>query len=938
MEWHSMNERETANALKTDLRQGLSAAEAAGRLQQYGKNSLRSRKHGGVIVKFFSQFADFMVLILLAAAGVSFFTAFAGDGDLTEPVMILLIVILNALVGTVQECRAEKAIDALKKLSAPHAVVIRGGKTVRIASEELVPGDLLCVEAGDLVCADARLIDSTSLKAEEAALTGESVPTEKLHGVILSGDAAPADRSNMIYSSTFITTGHGRALVVATGMQTQVGKIAEMINSEESPRTPLQKSLAKTGKILGLAALGICVVIFLLGMFQQVPPLEMFMIAISLAVAAIPEGLPAVVTIVLALGVRKMALHRAIVRHLPAVETLGSAGVICSDKTGTLTQNKMTVAALHTASGSVSAHSPLGSRLVTMAALCCNSRLRQQAGSFSADGDPTEAALVCAAAGIGQLKDRLDSEMPRVTEYPFDSTRKRMLTVHRLPTGGYRTIAKGAPDILLPLCTGQQTSSGHIPLHAADKKRLLSQNEALAAKAMRVLAVAYRDSAVPPDSVEKAESGLIFCGLIGMTDPPRPQAKSAVSRCKKAGILPVMITGDHLVTAKAVAAELGIFTPDSKAITGAELDRMEQPELEKVITSYSVFARVSPAHKVRIVKAFQSTGAVVAMTGDGINDAPALKCADIGCAMGKSGTDVAKNAADMILTDDNFATIVEAVEQGRGIFANIRKTVHFLLSSNIGEILTVLCAFLMHLPSPLLAMQLLWVNLVTDSMPALALGVEPAEPDVMERRPDSRSHSIFGGGAARSIVIEGCFIGALAFLAFTIGRVFFDGSGEPVTARTMTFAVLSLSQLVHAFNLRSHHSLFKVGLFGNMKLVGAFLLGCIMQVSVISIPFLASMFRTVPLSPLQWLIVSILSLLPLLIVETEKAAASCRSRSRRRRACAPNHAPVYSKIKHNVANADFLPPPPRPLAGRLPAASSNFFNPLLYYSTRAYSS
>ncbi len=856
MDWHSMDCQTTAQTLKTDVQKGLSAAQVRSRLDKYGRNTLSQQKKTSILIKFLSQFKDFMVLILLLAAAVSFMTAWlSGDGDFIDPIMILLIVAVNAAVGTVQECRAEKAIDALKKLSSPHAKVIRNGKTVTVSSDELVPGDILCIDTGDMIAADCRLLDSTSLKAEESSLTGESVPSDKHHDVILPSSAAPADRDNMLFASSFVTSGHGTAVVTETGMNTQVGKIARMIDSESTPDTPLQKSLAKTGRILGIAALLICVVIFVLGLIQNVPPLEMFMIAISLAVAAIPEGLPAVVTIVLALGVRKMALHRAIIRHLPAVETLGSAGVICSDKTGTLTQNRMTVAEVF---------SDNRQQTLSLAALCNNSTLKTTAHGFQADGDPTETALVIACAEAGSKKNDLEHTYERVREIPFDSVRKRMVTVHRLPKGGYRVIVKGAVDMLLPLCR----------LDGGMKSRIAAKNNALAQQAMRVIAVAYRDCSAMPSDTE-AESGLTFSGLIGMTDPPRPQAKSAVAMCRKAGIHTVMITGDHIATARAVAKEIGIFRDGDKAMTGSELDLLPQKELERDIFQYTVFARVAPEHKVRIVKAFQARGMVTAMTGDGVNDAPALRCADIGCAMGISGTDVAKNAADMILTDDNFATIVEAVEQGRGIFENIRKTVHFLLSSNIGEILTVLCAFLCRLPSPLLAIQLLWVNLVTDSLPALALGAEPADPDIMQQKPD-KEHGIFSGGAGRSIVIEGCFIGALAFLAFTIGRLFFDSTAEPVIGRTMTFAVLSLSQLVHAFNLRSEHSLFRTGFLGNKKLVGAFLAGALMQVSVISVPVLANVFQAVPLNGIQWLIVALLSFVPLAVVEIEKLLAKNR--------------------------------------------------------------
>lgn len=870
MQWHNISAKEAVRILKTDEKQGLTNAQAAKRHERYGKNILRAKKKQSIIIKFLMQFTDFMVLILLAAAGISFAVAMVSeDGDLIDPIMILLIVIVNAIIGTVQECRAEKAIEALKKLSAPHARVLRNGKTLSVPSEDVTVGDILLVEAGDLVPADARLIDSVSLRAEEAALTGEAVPSEKQADIILNSDTPAGDRCNMIYSSTCVSSGHGKAVVTDIGMDTLVGKIASMLDEGESPQTPLQQSLAKTGKILGLCALGICALIFALGLIQKTPPLDMFMISISLAVAAIPEGLPAIVTIVLAMGVRRLAAKRAVIRKLPAVETLGRADVICSDKTGTLTQNKMTVESLSSAEGTVSAASPEGAFLLSLLSLCNNSELTRKSSGFSADGDPTETALVIAAANAGHDKNRLDRQYPRIKEIPFDSHTKIMLTLHKLPDGKFRTIAKGAPDVLLSHCSSVHTAAGTKQMTAQKSSKLLALNDKLASQGIRVIAAAYKDGSTAPSEREMTE-GLTFCGFAGMSDPPRQQVYGAVAQCRKAGIRIIMITGDHIATAKAIAEKLKIMKPGDKAATGAQLDQMTDEQLRREIGKYSVFARVSPEHKVRIVKALRSTGAVTAMTGDGVNDAPALKCADIGCAMGLSGTDVAKGAADMVLTDDNFATIVNAIEEGRSIFDNIRRTIHFLLSSNIGEILTVLWAFLLRLPSPLLAIQLLWVNLVTDSLPALALGAEGAAKDIMERPPDKNKKGIFTRNSVRSIIIEGCFIGALAFLAYTIGRVFFDHGGDPVTGRTMTFAVLSMSQLVHSFNLRSEKSLFRTGISGNPKLIGAFFTGAIMQISVISIPPLAGVFKAVPLSPLCWMIVAALSLAPLVIVETEK--------------------------------------------------------------------
>lgn len=868
--WHSLSSAKTAEILKSDIQKGLSNTEAEKRREIYGKNLIQQKKKENILIKFLSQFSDFMVLILLAAAGISFVTALLSEeGDFVDPIMILLIVILNAVIGTAQEYKAEKAVDALKKLSAPHVKVIRNHKEIILPSEDIVPGDILILSAGDMMCADARIIEATALKAEESSLTGESVPADKSADVILSLETPPADRCNMLYSSTVIASGHAKAIVTETGMDSRVGKIAAMLDEGESPRTPLQKSLAKTGKTLGICAIVICAVIFGLGILQKIPALEMFMISISLAVAAIPEGLPAIVTIVLAMGVRKMAKHRAIVRKLPAVETLGSANVICSDKTGTLTQNKMTVAALANTVGKISANSNEGKFLLKLLTLCSNAEIKKNSSKLSIAGDPTEKAIVSAAAETGLFREELEKNFKRINEIPFDSKRKRMTTIHKLDTGNYMIITKGAPDILLGLCKYIKTPNGLQPMDKIMLTKLSSQNNQMAEKAMRVIAAAYQDTSQAPD-IKNAEKDLIFCGFIGLTDPPRPQAKNAVALCKKAGIKTVMITGDHIITAKAIAKELGIYSGNDKAATGAELDKIPQEELIRHIFEYSVFARVSPEHKVRIVKAFQSAGAVAAMTGDGVNDAPALKCADIGCAMGLSGTDAAKSAADMILTDDNFATIVSAVGQGRGIFENIKRTVHFLLSSNIGEILTVFCAFLMRLPSPLLAIQLLWVNLVTDSLPALALGAEPTPPDIMEHKPQKANQGIFSKNAILSIITEGCFIGALAFLAYTIGRVFYDGNTDPITGRTMTFAVLSFSQLVHSFNLRSEQSLFKTGFTGNPKLILSFFTGIFMQVSVISIPALSAIFKTVPLNSVQWLITAGLSLTPLIIVEIEK--------------------------------------------------------------------
>ena len=865
MELYSQSREEAVQTLGTDPARGLNQRECQRRLEQYGKNELRPAKRRGLPARFFSQFQDLMVLILLAAAAVSFAVSWVrGDGEYVDSLIILAIVVCNAVIGTVQEVRADRAIQALKKLSSPHAWVIREGRRQRVESSQLVPGDLVVLQAGDLVPADLRLLKSAELKIEESALTGESVPAEKDAGARCPQNAPLGERKNMAFASTGVASGAGVGVVAATGMDTAMGRIAHMLEHEQSPQTPLQQRLKRMGKVMGVGVVLICAVIFLLGLFQQRPPLEMFMIAISLGVAAIPEGLTAVVTIVLAMGIKRMAQKRAIVRHLPAVETLGSTQVICSDKTGTLTQNKMTVVAFSSARGEERLDSPAAQFALELATLCSDA---QEVGE-KITGDPTETAFLRACK---RGKGELEGCYPRVGEIPFTSARKRMTTAHRLPEGGFRLIAKGAPDVLIARCT-QLLHGGEIrPLTGAMKAKLLSDNSRLAERALRVLAVAYRDVSALPSDDRESESQLIFCGLIAMEDPPRSGVKEAVAQCKRAGILPVMITGDHAATALAIGQRLGIAESPSQVMTCPELDRLDDGALSKKVFQYRIFARVSPEHKVKLVRAFQQRGMVVAMTGDGVNDAPALKAADIGCAMGKNGTEVAQSAADMVLTDDDFSTIVAAVREGRGIYQNIRKTVHFLLSCNIGEILVVFVAFLLRAPTPLLAIQLLWVNLVTDSFPALALGADPIQGNVMEQPPHKREEGVFSGGVGFAVAVEGCLVGALALLAYTIGRAFFDyDPAAPAIGRTMAFCVLSLSQLVHSLNMRSEHSVLKLGLLSNRKLVAACGFCAILMVSVVLFPPLSALFQTTALTALQWLVVAALSLCPLLVVEGEK--------------------------------------------------------------------
>lgn len=869
MNWWQMETKEAARRLETDEKQGLTSQMAAERLTQNGRNELAETDgKKSLFWRFLNQFDDFMILLLLGAAVVSVvISRLSGENDILDAVMILGIVVLNAALGLFQESKAEKALEALKKMAAPHARVIRDGIVREITAAEVVKGDLLLLETGDAVCADGRVVESRSLKTEESALTGEALPVEKTAAGGLPEETATGDRKNMVLAGGYVVYGKGKVLVTATGMDTEMGRIAAMLSHTSDSMTPLQKKLEQTGKQLGIGALAICALIFCLGILQEKPPFSMFMTAVSLAVAAIPEGLPAIVTIVLAMGTSRMSEKHTIVRRLSAVETLGGAQVICSDKTGTLTQNRMQVTTWTDYSHREPKNPDLRETVANLFALCndCN------VSDGNLQGEPTEKALGEYAQSMGIDFAALRRDMPRVGEIPFSSARKRMTTLHKTEDG-WISVTKGAPDILLEKCAFCMEGSGQVPFDSRRKSMARMVNGEMAAQALRVVAVAFRQwSEKPPLTEEALEQNLVFAGMAGMVDPPRPEVKEAVHLCRQAGIRPVMITGDHVLTAEAIGRELGIYQKGDCAVTGAELDKMSDKELETAAETCTVFARVAPEHKVRIVKAFQKSGNVVAMTGDGVNDAPALKTADIGCAMGKSGTEVAKGASDLILTDDNFATIVEAVREGRGIYDNIRKAVHFLLSSNIGEILTIFVAMLLGWAAPLLPIQLLWVNLVTDSLPAIALGMEPAEENIMERPPRKNTGSLFGDGLGGRILLEGVMIGVLALLAFGIGHVYFDKENGYAVGRTMAFAVLSLSQLVHAFNMRGEGSLGKLPFCSNKWLLMAFLVGVLLQTVVIMVPVLAGIFQVVPLNGEQWFLTAALALAPLPLVELEKA-------------------------------------------------------------------
>ena len=902
--WQSFNVGEVARKLRTNIERGLSKEEAENRRNKHGPNKLEEKKKENIFIRFIKEFKDFMIIILIIAAIISAVVSYIqGQNDYIDSIIIIAIVVLNAIMGLVQEAKAEKSLEALKDMSAPVAKVRRDGRILTIKGTEVVPGDIVLLEAGNYVPADCRLINSYNLKVEESSLTGETVPVTKDAEVLLDSKTPIGDTLNMAFANTIVVNGHAEAIVTETGMNTKVGQIAKMIITNEAPETPIQRKLGEVGKTLGIACLCICAFIFVIGILKKIEPVEMFMTSVGLAVAAIPEGLPAIVTIMLSIGVTRMAKKNSIVRKLPAVETLGSSSVICSDKTGTLTQNKMKVTKVMDLKGE---------------SLDLQKNLILELGTMCTDveedvGEATELAIINAAREQGKYKERLYQKFARINDIPFDSDRKMMSTIHMIGSeridlytnsdqwnnesntmyynsnlnnetnnssdlkildlihnsnDKFLCITKGAPEVILKNCSKYYLNGQINILNDESIRKIEKINSTMAENALRVIAVAYSSMPRLPTNIdsESIERNLTFVGLIGMIDPPREGVKEAVQSCKKAGIKTVMITGDHILTAKAIAKELGILGNNDLAITGKELDKISKGELEKNISNYSVFARVSPEHKVRIVEAFQKTGAVVAMTGDGVNDAPALKKADIGIAMGKNGTDVAKNAADMILADDNFVTIVEAVKQGRNIFDNIKKAVHFLISTNIGEIVTIFMGLLLGLKSPLLAIQLLWINLVTDSLPAIAIGLESPDKNIMNQKPRNSRKSIFADGLWSKIILEGIMLGMLTLVAFSVGNNLY---GLEV-GRTMAFVSMAMLELVHSFNVKSEESIFKVGIFENKYLIGAFILGTLLQVVVVMVPALANVFSLVPLNGTQWLYTLGISILPIIIIEAQK--------------------------------------------------------------------
>ena len=861
-QYYNHSVEEVSKEFQTDAERGLSPDEIASRLEKYGKNMLIQKKGRPFIVMFLEQFKSFLIILLIIAAVISGVMGVRTGEGLLDTYIIMGILLLNAFIGAYQEYQAQKSMDALKKMAAPMAKVVRGGESYIVNVEDVVPGDVVVLEVGDIVPADIRLSESVNMSIQESSMTGESVPVEKSPDTIAEKEVPLGDRKNMAFSSGVVTFGRGKGIVVGTGMNTEIGKIAGMLNRDSDTQTPMQVRLEKLGKVIGIASILICVVIFIIGVLYGRDIIGMFMVAVSLAVAAIPEGLPAISTIILSMGVRRMARHNAIIRKLPSVETLGCTTVICSDKTGTLTKNQMTVVEDYAVSGNID-------RLVSVAVLCCDAKMvRNSDGSTTKVGDPTEIALIDLGARHGVVKDTIESQCPRMGEVAFDSSRKRMTTINRMEDGSLRANVKGGLDEILSVCDRIETADGVREITTSDIVDLQKRNESMAESALRVLAMAYRPMDEVSNEMEEVERNLIFVGMVGMIDPEREEVVGAIAECRSAGIRPVMITGDHKVTALAIAKKIGIFRDGDLAITGTDLEKLDDAYFDANVDKYSVYARIAPEQKERIVTAWQKRGEIVAMTGDGVNDAPALKKADIGVSMGITGTEVAKDASDMVLQDDNFVTIVSAVSEGRRIYDNILKTILFLLSTNLGEVILLFITSIFNMGIPLLPIHILWINLVSETFPALALSLDPAAKDVMSKSPRGKGKQFMDRGMIWRISYQGLMVTAITLTAFIIG----NNQGGEALGQTMAFASLIMAKLVHAGNLHSNtESRFKFNILDNKPLIFALLMSLVLTLAVLLISPLMTAFEFVSMNLNQWGIIVLLALVPLVVVELFKA-------------------------------------------------------------------
>ena len=861
-QYYNHSVEEVSKEFQTDAERGLSPDEIASRLEKYGKNMLIQKKGRPFIVMFLEQFKSFLIILLIIAAVISGVMGVRTGEGLLDTYIIMGILLLNAFIGAYQEYQAQKSMDALKKMAAPMAKVVRGGESYIVNVEDVVPGDVVVLEVGDIVPADIRLSESVNMSIQESSMTGESVPVEKSPDTIAEKEVPLGDRKNMAFSSGVVTFGRGKGIVVGTGMNTEIGKIAGMLNRDSDTQTPMQVRLEKLGKVIGIASILICVVIFIIGVLYGRDIIGMFMVAVSLAVAAIPEGLPAISTIILSMGVRRMARHNAIIRKLPSVETLGCTTVICSDKTGTLTKNQMTVVEDYAVSGNID-------RLVSVAVLCCDAKMvRSSDGSTTKVGDPTEIALIDLGARHGVVKDTIESQCPRVGEVAFDSSRKRMTTINRMEDGSLRANVKGGLDEILSVCDRIETADGVREITTSDIVDLQKRNESMAESALRVLAMAYRPMDEVSNEMVEVERNLIFVGMVGMIDPEREEVVGAIAECRSAGIRPVMITGDHKVTALAIAKKIGIFRDGDLAITGTDLEKLDDAYFDANVDKYSVYARIAPEQKERIVTAWQKRGEIVAMTGDGVNDAPALKKADIGVSMGITGTEVAKDASDMVLQDDNFVTIVSAVSEGRRIYDNILKTILFLLSTNLGEVILLFITSIFNMGIPLLPIHILWINLVSETFPALALSLDPAAKDVMSKSPRGKGKQFMDRGMIWRISYQGLMVTAITLTAFIIGK----NQGGEALGQTMAFTSLIMAKLVHAGNLHSNtESRFKFNILNNKPLIFALLMSLVLTLAVLLIAPLMTAFEFTSMTLNQWGIIVLLALVPLVVVELFKA-------------------------------------------------------------------